>query len=154
MSVLEYIIIFLSCLFATVFFALLQKSPRRFILYSALIAAAGYMIYTLLKPQSPLLGYFTATLFISLCSEVFARILKTPASMFMTPAVIPLVPGMGLYLTMLALVRQDLAAAGKEGTATMLAIGVMAGAIALNSFVIRLFFNGLNSYRSRKQNSN
>lgn len=146
----QYILTFIFCLLATIFFAVLQKSPKRFIAYSALLGAVGYVVFLVLKNHvSQLFGYFVATLLISIGAEILARVLKTPASIFMTPAVIPLVPGMGLYKTMLALVGQDVALAAREGSATMLIISVMAGAIALNSFFVRMFVGVIKSYKAR-----
>jgi uncharacterized membrane protein YjjB (DUF3815 family) len=69
--------------------------------------------------------------------EIAARLMKMPATTFITTSVIVLVPGFGLYKTMLYLVQGAYSQAGSEGTITILAIGSMALAIALGSLFFR-----------------
>ena len=54
------------------------------------------------------LGYFAGTTFVAMIGEIFARKFKMPATTFIFPAVIPMVPGFGLYQTMLALVQNEI----------------------------------------------
>ena len=46
------------------------------------------------------LSYFLVSLLVSLYSEIMARIYKAPAIIFISPSLIPLVPGASLYYTM------------------------------------------------------
>lgn len=47
-----------------------------------------------------LIQYFIATVIIALYSEIMARIHKVPITVYLIAALIPLVPGSGIYYTM------------------------------------------------------
>ena len=51
---------------------------------------------------------FIASAFAATYAEVLARKLKAPATLFLIPAVVPLVPGSGLYYTISYAVQGDL----------------------------------------------
>ncbi len=76
----------------------------------------------------------------TILSELAARWQKMPATVFVTTAIIPIVPGIGLYQTMLKIVEQkveqkyDQAAA--LGSSTLSAIGLMALALALSTLLV------------------
>lgn len=130
---------FLICVPATVFFCILFRVPRRAVLYSALLGAAGYAVYDLTSPafHSAVAGYFLGTLLMAVCSEILARIMKMPATIFMIPAIIPLVPGIGLYNTMQYLVQQRNDLAAGIGTTTLLEIVAMAMAMVLTGILTK-----------------
>ena len=72
-----------------------------------------------------------------LYSELLARLLRAPSTLFCIPGVIPLVPGSALFNTMSAVVRNDWPAARSYGATT----GVSALAIAIGiSLVWALLF--------------
>ena len=70
-----------------------------------------------------------------------ARFLKMATTTFVTVAVIPLVPGLGIYRTMQFLVQNDYQAAVQIGVPTLLAAGTIALAIAINTFLIKMFLH-------------
>ena len=131
-------IIDLICTFiATWFFALVMNAPKKSLIYSSLIASFGYFIYSIcLNYNQQLLGFFLGTLVISLLGELCARKIKMPATIFIFPAVVPIVPGLGLYQMMLAFVQNDIAEALFIGVKTLLNIGAMSIAIAFVSLVL------------------
>ncbi len=118
---------------ASLFFAYLFHAPRRCILSSSLIGMAGYLVYMLFVDfvTGSVGGSFAASVVIAILSEVAARIQHAPASIFSSVAVIPLVPGGGLYETMFYIVRNDYASAVSRGVETVLIAGCIALAIAL-----------------------
>lgn len=120
---------------ATVFFALLFKIPKRAILSSSIIGGLGYAIYDVIFMLlgSVIMGYFLGTLFIAVSAEILARVKKMPATIFVIPGIVPLVPGSGLYFTMMYLVQQNAAKASQTGMKTMLEIIAMAMALVLTS---------------------
>lgn len=74
---------------------------------------------------------------VELYSEVLARTLRAPSTLFCIPGVIPLVPGSSLFNTMSAVVRNDWNAAKAYGAST----GICALAIAIGmSLVWALLF--------------
>lgn len=130
----NFILELFYCFAATFFFALIMNAPRKTLIYSSLTAAGGYMIYKYLKIEGHhLLAFFLGTSFVAMLGEIFARKLKMPATIFIFPGVIPIVPGLGLYETILAFVEDDVFLALETGINTILSIGCMAVAMALVS---------------------
>lgn len=118
---------------ATVFFAMLLGQPRRTLLLSAAIAALGYLIFLLMGQTT--VAYFISTLIISLLSEVCARVRKMAATLFFTSAIIPLVPGLGLYRTMRYIAAHEYDMAASVGADTILGICAIALAITAATLV-------------------
>ena len=68
---------------------------------------------------------------------MLARRQKAPAIIYALIGVVPLVPGAGLYRTMLALVLKDYASAAAIGVETVLISGCIALAIAIVTLFAR-----------------
>lgn len=133
----EIILNIIYCFAATWFFALIMNSPRNVLFHSSIIASAGYTVYSLCIETGKIkLGFFLGTLIIVFSGEILARLIKMPATIFIFPALIPMVPGLGLYQTMLAFVQDDIFGALKIGVNTIMNIGSMAIAMALMSLII------------------
>lgn len=130
----DFILELFYCFAATFFFALIMNAPRKTLIYSSLTAAAGYMVYKYFRLGGHhLLAFFLGTALVAMLGEIFARRLKMPATIFIFPGVIPIVPGLGLYETILAFVEDDVFLALETGVNTILSIGCMAVAMALVS---------------------
>ena len=76
------------------------------------------------------LGFFVVAILITIYSEIWARVLKTPATTILMPTVIPLIPGGSLYYAMDAAFRHDapefiLKAQKAIGLAVALVAGIM-----------------------------
>ena len=125
------------CFIATWFFALVMNAPKKSLIFSSLIAAIGYFIYSVcINYNQEILGFFLGTLIISLLGELCARKVKMPATIFIFPAVVPIVPGIGLYEMMLEFVQNDIYEAILTGVKTLINIGAMAIAIAFVSLIL------------------
>ena len=74
---------------------------------------------------------------VDLLAEMLARRQKAPAIIYALIGVVPLVPGAGLYRTMLALVLKDYASAAAIGVETVLISGCIALAIAIVTLFAR-----------------
>lgn len=130
----NYILEMIYCFAATFFFALMMNAPKKTLIYSSITASLGYLVYEyFIIKGNPLLAFFLGTMLIATFGEVFARKLKMPATIFIFPSVIPIVPGFGLYETILALVQDDISLALETGVSTILNIGCMAIAMTLVS---------------------
>ena len=127
----------LACAVAAASFSVLLHQPWRTIPVSSLIATAGYALYLLMGKTT--LAYFGATLVIGICCEICARMMKRTATLFVTAAIIPLVPGIGLYNTMLFMVEGNYGMAVQTGTATVLALCGIALAITMSSVLVSAF---------------
>lgn len=122
------------CFAASLFFALIMNAPAKTLIHTSIAASVGYIIYVACSNQlNTTLGFFAGTMFVAMMGEIFARKFKMPATTFIFPAVIPIVPGIGLYQTMLALVQNDIPSALEIGANTILNIAAMAIAMAMVS---------------------
>ena len=82
--------------------------------------------------------YLLATIAAAALSEIFARLYKTPATVFLIIGIIPLVPGGGIYYTMEALINGDLSLFVRHGMETAASAGAIAVGCSLVSSVSRL----------------
>lgn len=88
--------------------------------------------------SAPTLGYVLAALFIGLYAEVLSALLRKPATIWIVISIFPLVPGGGMYLTMLGSVRGDLWQSIRSGFDTLSAAGAIASGLAVSSAISRL----------------
>lgn len=136
---LNIILELLYCFIATLFFAKVMHAPKKSLIYSSMIAVVGFLVYDICTSYNyELMGYFTGTLIISLLGEICARKIKMPATIFIFPAVVPIVPGIGLYQTMLEFAQNKINEAIHLGVKTIFNIIAMAIAIALVSLIFSI----------------
>lgn len=83
-------------------FSLLYNLRGRKLLIASLGGLLAWSVYLVFRKVVPdeSIRYLIASAVITVYAEVFARVLKTPTTSFLVPAVIPLVPGGSLYYTM------------------------------------------------------
>ncbi|NLD84289.1 MAG: threonine/serine exporter [Clostridiales bacterium] len=127
----------IACFFAALFYSALMNQPRNTMPVSALIGAAGYGLYLVL--DRGVLAYFLATVLIGLSCEICARLMKRTATLFFTSAIVPLVPGVGLYNTMRYVVEGQYSQAMATGLFTLLAICGIALAVTITSVLFSSF---------------
>ena len=92
---------------AAIGFAVISNPPRKAILLSAILAALGHSLrFFLIKSKMDIsLATFVAATFIGLLSMLFARIIRCPAEVFSFPSLLPMIPGMFAYRTILSVIR-------------------------------------------------
>ena len=95
--------------------------------------------------ESLLVSNLVAASFAAAYAEVMARVLRSPATIFVAPAVITLVPGGALYYAMYSAIAGDSAGASTHGhEAWNVAVGVAIGIAAVTGI-----FNILTLLRRR-----
>ena len=126
------------------------RAPKKTIAFSALAGGAGYIVYLFVVEYFDLTaGFFFGTLVISVLCEIFARIFKMPVTVYEMPAIVSLVPGAGIYSSMLYFVTKDTQSGIAKTVETLMCAGAMAIAIASTSMVFKL----ITSAADRKKNS-
>ena len=92
---------------AAIGFAVISNPPRNAVFVSAILAALGHALrFFLIKSGLDIsLSTFVAATFIGLLSIVFARIIHCPAEVFSFPSLLPMIPGMFAYRTILSVIR-------------------------------------------------
>lgn len=126
------------------------------LVWSSLGGALSWGVYVLLAPVFPseMLRYFFAASLVAIYAEILARVLKTPATTFLIPSIIPCIPGGALYHTMrYALNRQWSACLSQAVYTLSLALGLALGIIAVLSIfgVVHVVLNKLWYYRHAKR---
>ncbi len=106
---------------------------------------AFYLIF-LHYSESLLYSVFGSIILVCTYSEIVARWLKVPVSVFVTCVIIPLVPGSSLYYAMQAYLAGDTAQASVQIYKVLLISGTIAMAIAVVSSVTNLVFRLINRF--------
>jgi len=126
---------------AALFFALSVKAPPKQALIAGLLSGSGYFVSILLKRElTDAAAVFFAALFICLMAETAARLIKTPATVFVIPSIIPLVPGVRLYRTILLFGAGD-NYGGVTGIVQVLLItGALSMAVTVATLTAKIIF--------------
>ena len=125
---------------ASACFAVCLNSFHRDILLCALLGAIGWVFYLAIfgKTGSFFAGYFLGAFAVAVFAEILASLQKKPATIFILPGILPLVPGGGMFNTMEAALTGNLDLAGTLGYQTLGAAGAIALGIALASSAARI----------------
>ncbi len=139
-----------TAVFASLGFAILFNIKGDKLAVAALIGGIGGVIYDLMvfMNHSVAMSLFIASILISILSELFARIMKCPVTTFLICAIIPLVPGGGMYYTMLEIVQNQLDSAIVMGVNTIVqACSIVLGCILISS-IMRVYNQITNKRKS------
>ncbi|MEG0773226.1 threonine/serine exporter family protein [Clostridium sp.] len=101
----------------------------------------GWLIYSLIinSGGTEIVALFVASITISIFSEVFARIMKSPVTVFLICALIPLVPGGGMYYTTFEAVQGNVNESIVMGIQTLFNAASIAVGIILVSTISKIF---------------
>lgn len=131
-------------------FAIMLKIKGKQIFYAGLGGLVTWGIYLLAYSQYE--GIFVcnliAAIFVAIYAEIMARVNRAPATIFLTAAAVPLIPGGKLYYTMYGLVSKDHDLFVQSGTEALL----IALAISLGFVVIAVVNKDLMKLKIFKRN--
>ena len=138
--------------FGTVGFAALTRVPGRTLLPAGGIAAAVYLAYWLLLQAglSEFTAVFAGTLLGSILGHICARKMRVINTVFLMSAIVPVVPGLGLYRMMANLGQGSMAQGGRDGVQAMIIIAMTALGLILGSLSDRTLHR---QNRSRRADS-
>ena len=110
-------------------FALLFNIRRDRLFPAAMGGLLAWGVYLLVDPLVAwdVPRFFIASLALTLYAEIMARVKKSPATVFLVSASIPLIPGGSLYTTMQYAVSAQWEAFTTQGMNTLLLAGAIAG---------------------------
>lgn len=133
----------ISALLATVFIAILFQVRKEHVLLTAIGGGIGSLINELMLVLgcSSFVAVFVASLGLALYSEIMARMRKTTVTTFLISALFPLVPGAGMYYTMLEIVNNELDVALETGVTTLSTAALMALGILFVTTLSRVMFH-------------
>lgn len=132
----EAVLSVVTSFFGSLGFTLLYNTRGKRILIPSLGGAAFWGIYLIFLHyvKNEYLGFFAVAILITIYAEIWARILKTPATTVLMPTVIPFIPGGALYYAVSAALRMDMPVfAEKARLALGLAVALAAGIMVVTS---------------------
>lgn len=136
---MSYVIQVFTAILGSLGFAIIFKSKRRHLAAACIGGGTTWIVY-LVCIHFGLDIFFAnliATLFAAAYSEVMRILCKTPRTVFVIPAVVPLIPGSSLYYAMSALVAENESLAAEYAIQT----GLVAGAIAFGILLFTVIFH-------------
>lgn len=135
-------------------FGILFNIKGKKLLFAALGGGLSWYCYSLPLSLglSEVSSLFISALVFSTYSEVLARICKTPVTSFVICALFPLVPGSGMYYTMLATINGDLQNAVHLGINTLANAGTLALGVIFISTITSLIFRVKRNHSSKRFN--
>jgi uncharacterized membrane protein YjjB (DUF3815 family) len=94
---------------ASALFAVMFNIPKKLLINSGFVGMVGWMVYILFAEQhvNHVMATFIAAFFVAMLSNLFARLYKTPATIFSVSGIIPLVPGGTAFDAMRHVVLND-----------------------------------------------
>ncbi len=115
--------------------------PKKFLIHAGTVGAVGWFVNLILSFMGfPIVSsMFFATLAVALMSHSYARILKTPVTLFLITGILPLVPGVGMYQTVYYLITNDEKLSRYYFNQTMQIAGMIALAIFIVDTIFRIF---------------
>lgn len=125
---------FLFGMLSTAGFCFLFHVPKKHFLFAAISGGFGWLTfqYMLLHDSGNITSCFLGACVVAVVAEIFSRAGREATTLFVIPGILPLVPGAGMYNTMLLFLEKDLNAAAATGSETIM----MAGSIAIALLVI------------------
>lgn len=125
---------------ATYWFGIIFNVKGKKLIYASTAGGISWFVYvySLSFDIANPLAYFIASIILTIYSEIFARILKTPVTTILVPGLIPLVPGAGIFYTMLYTVQNNTTTAFFRGLDTLFAAGALAFGIVFVSSISKI----------------
>ncbi len=122
-------------------FGILFNIRGKNLIIASIGGGLGWFTYLLSSKLQPSIVFslFLASMVVSIYSEIMARVYKNPVTIFIICAIIPLVPGGGMYFATLEAVKGNLNAALSKGVETLFSAGAIAVAIVFVSSISTTF---------------
>ena len=124
-------------------FAVLFNIHGKKLWFAALGGCLSWAVYLAagIWTASPYICGFWSTVVITLYAECMARIHKTPVTVFLVSATIPLIPGAALYRTMNWMMMQKWDKFCADGAYTILFAASMAAGMTLTTILFRMVWS-------------
>ncbi|RKD28851.1 hypothetical protein BET03_06855 [Thermohalobacter berrensis] len=126
---------------STIGFGVLFNIPRNCIVKSGIVGTLGWLVYLQIIEftTSTIAGAFWGAITVGIIGEVFARVFKKPVTVFIVPGIVPLVPGAGMYYTMLAITEKRFIDAANLGSETLFIAASIASGIIISSSLSKIY---------------
>ncbi|WP_294156601.1 threonine/serine exporter family protein [uncultured Clostridium sp.] len=128
---------------ASLGFGIIFNIKGKNLIFAALGGGLSWFCYLCFSRQnmSDVLAFFLSSVIFSIYSEICARVLKTPVTTIVICALIPLVPGAGMYYTMYETITGNVSGAIELGLTTIANAGSLALGVIFVSTITRQIAN-------------
>lgn len=120
---------------STVAFSAFFSGPKKSLPVAGFLGMLNWIIFLFINENlgySKIVAAFFGTVICSILAELAAQKFKMPATVFIIPCLLPLVPGAGVYYTMFDFVNKK-PTASSQAIETLLIAGAMAFGIIVSS---------------------
>ena len=121
-------------------FSLLVDMPRKYLVYAGITGGLAYLV-SMQVGTSQVAAAFFSSLAAALLSQVFARVLKAPVTIFLVAGILPTVPGASIYRSVYFLIQGQTKWYNFYLIQTIQIAGAMAVAIFIVDSLFRLLRN-------------
>lgn len=146
----------LSSFIATLGFGILFNIKGKNLIFASFGGTLGWIVYkiTLSYGLNEIPAMFISSIIFSIYSEICARFLKTPVTTLVICALIPLVPGGGMYYTMYEAIQGNIIASLNKALTTISAAGALALGVIFVSTITRLINSARKKYYFKSKRLN
>ena len=120
----------------------IEKSKISSVAIGGLISWVIYLI-CFERTNSIFTSTFISAMAVSIYSEVMARVLKSPANIFLIASIIPLLPGGSFYYTMSAALSMNVDLFKLKGFETFIIVLAIVTGVVIGFFIFTQIFNSL-----------
>ncbi len=147
------IIQILSGFVGTIGFAILFNVRGKRLLLASLGGLLSWLLFVLLNLYilSEPICYFIVAFLISTYAEIMARVLKTPTTSFITPSLIPLIPGSSLYYTMAHAFQGNIETFLQKAVYTLQLASALALGIIVSATLTKIVYKIINNVQQKKK---
>lgn len=137
----DFILAFILSFCSSACCAFYMNTDIKHIPWGGLLGAVGWVLYKLVLffGGSSGAGFVVGAFSVAMLSEILAVILRNPATVFLVPGLLPLVPGGGIFAMMRAVVQKQFELGFKLGYDTLVAAASIALGIAISSSLSKIF---------------
>ncbi len=124
--------------FAVASFSLILEVPKKLVVWSGLAGGLCWLVYLLVREASAsvVLAAFLSGISVACFGQTAAKKLKAPATVFLIPGILPLVPGASIYHSVYFMIHNNREQSAYYLTETL----QIAGAIAMAVFLVDSLF--------------
>lgn len=153
MDIQDFIIQFIASAIGTAGFAAVFNTPKKEYLFCAINGGVIWVTYLLMKDNGAgiTMASMGSTFVITIMARAFSSIRKNPVTVFLIPAIFPLVPGAGIYYTAYYIIMNDVAMAGVKGMETFEFVGGIVLGIVFGFFMPQGIFTKLAKLETKRE---
>lgn len=132
---------FLLATLATYGFTIYFKLPYRVRFITSILSGFIWFLFEIIKTfdTSYIVSNFISAFLIGLFSEIMAIMYKKPATVFLIPCLVPLVPGAGMYYIMYNFINSNYDKMQEQLILTILTSAALALGIVISQGLFRIF---------------